>query len=92
MKVTCLRVVDGVGATRSGGVVAWHVVRKGVERGAGGIQHRGGEAGAAKVPLFRRGCSRGRVGIFNVVVLCELAVTAMPWLEFECLQGEERRS
>ena len=81
MKVTCLVVVEGVCATRSGGVVARHV--EGVERGAVGIQPRRGEAGAAKVPLFRRGCSRGRVGILDVVVLGELSVTV---LEFVCLQ------
>ena len=74
MEVTCLRVVEGVCATRSGGVVAWDVVRKGVERCAVGIQPGGGEAGAAKVPLFRRGCSRGRVSIFDVVMLGELSV------------------
>ena len=38
MEVTCLRVVEGVCATRSGGVVAWDVVRKGVEGRAVGIQ------------------------------------------------------
>lgn len=53
-----------------------------VERGAVGVQHRGGKAGATKVPLFRRGCSRGRVGILDVVVLGELAVMAKSRLVF----------
>lgn len=80
VEVTCLRVVEGVCATRGGSVVAWHLVCEGVERGAVWVKHRGGEAGAAKVPLFGRGSSRSGVGILDVVVLGELPVTAMGWL------------
>jgi hypothetical protein len=38
MEVTCLWVVEGICATRSGGVVAWHLVRKRVEGRIVGIQ------------------------------------------------------
>lgn len=75
-------VVESVCATRSRCVVAWHLVRKRVERGAVGVQHRRGEAGATKVPLFRRGCSRSRIGILDVVVLGELTATAENRLDF----------
>jgi hypothetical protein len=37
MKVTCLWVVEGICATRSGGVVSWHLVRKRVEGRVVGI-------------------------------------------------------